>query len=82
MVSAFQGAELSGGFLGRSRRLSRPRPAGFHALYAALIVFFCFFYTSIVFNPEETADNLKQAMAASSRLSSRGKHRASISTTC
>lgn len=30
------------------------------ALYAALIIFFCFFYTSIVFNPEDTADNLKK----------------------
>jgi preprotein translocase subunit SecY len=29
-------------------------------LYAVLIIFFCFFYTSIVFNPEETADNLKK----------------------
>ncbi len=29
-------------------------------LYAVLIVFFCFFYTSIVFNPEETADNLRK----------------------
>ena len=28
--------------------------------YVALIVFFCFFYTSIVFNPAETADNLKR----------------------
>ncbi|MFO0069430.1 MAG: preprotein translocase subunit SecY, partial [Alphaproteobacteria bacterium] len=30
------------------------------ALYVAIIVFFCFFYTSIVFNPVETADNLKK----------------------
>jgi preprotein translocase subunit SecY len=30
------------------------------ALYIALIVFFCFFYTAIQFNPEETADNLKK----------------------
>lgn len=30
------------------------------ALYAIGIVFFCFFYTSIVFNPEETADNLRK----------------------
>jgi len=30
------------------------------ALYVAIIVFFCFFYTSIVFNPDETADNLKK----------------------
>jgi preprotein translocase subunit SecY len=29
-------------------------------LYAALIIFFCFFYTAIVFNPTETADNLKK----------------------
>ncbi|SHM08134.1 preprotein translocase subunit SecY [Roseibium suaedae] len=28
--------------------------------YAAMIVFFCFFYTAIVFNPTETADNLKK----------------------
>jgi preprotein translocase subunit SecY len=26
----------------------------------ALIVFFCFFYTSLVFNPEDTADNLRK----------------------
>jgi preprotein translocase subunit SecY len=30
------------------------------ALYVALIVFFAFFYTSIVFNPVDTADNLKK----------------------
>ncbi|MEQ9145121.1 MAG: preprotein translocase subunit SecY [Parvibaculaceae bacterium] len=29
-------------------------------LYAAGIVFFCFFYTAIVFNPADTADNLKK----------------------
>ncbi|MBV9419018.1 MAG: preprotein translocase subunit SecY [Alphaproteobacteria bacterium] len=30
------------------------------ALYALMIIFFAFFYTSIVFNPEETAENLKK----------------------
>jgi len=30
------------------------------AFYIGMIVFFCFFYTAIVFNPEETADNLKR----------------------
>jgi preprotein translocase subunit SecY len=30
-------------------------------LYGLGIVFFCFFYTAVVFNPEETADNLKRA---------------------
>jgi preprotein translocase subunit SecY len=29
-------------------------------LFTALIVFFCFFYTAIVFNPKDTADNLKK----------------------
>ncbi len=32
----------------------------FMILYALLIIFFCFFYTAVVFNPEETADNLKR----------------------
>ena len=29
-------------------------------LYAIGIIFFCFFYTAVVFNPEETAENLKK----------------------
>ena len=32
-------------------------------LYAAGIVFFCFFYTAVVFNPKDTADNLKRSGA-------------------
>jgi preprotein translocase subunit SecY len=32
-------------------------------LYAAAIVFFCFFYTALMFNPTETADNLKKSGA-------------------
>jgi preprotein translocase subunit SecY len=32
----------------------------FIAIYLALIIFFAFFYTAIVFNPTETADNLKK----------------------
>lgn len=32
----------------------------FMLLYAAMIVFFSFFYTAVVFNPDETADNLKK----------------------
>jgi preprotein translocase subunit SecY len=32
-------------------------------LYAALIIFFCFFYTALVFNARETADNLKKSGA-------------------
>ncbi|MBF9001734.1 MULTISPECIES: preprotein translocase subunit SecY [Vibrio] len=32
-------------------------------LYAVAIIFFCFFYTALVFNPRETADNLKKSGA-------------------
>ena len=32
-------------------------------LYAAMIVFFCFFYTALQYNPRETADNLKKSGA-------------------
>ena len=32
-------------------------------IYASAIIFFCFFYTALVFNPKETADNLKKSGA-------------------
>ncbi|HEY5622292.1 MAG TPA: preprotein translocase subunit SecY [Gammaproteobacteria bacterium] len=43
-------------------RLSPGQPL-YIALYAALIIFFCFFYTALVFNSKETADNLKRSGA-------------------
>ena len=42
-----------------SAALAHGRPL-YMALYMALIVFFAFFYTAVVFNPTETADNLKK----------------------
>jgi len=39
--------------------LGHGRPL-YMVLYAAMIIFFAFFYTAIVFNPAETADNLKK----------------------
>ncbi|MEO1045352.1 MAG: preprotein translocase subunit SecY [Pseudomonadota bacterium] len=39
--------------------LSHGEPV-YMTLYAVGIIFFCFFYTAVVFNPEETADNLKR----------------------
>ena len=42
-----------------SRYLSHGQPL-YLALYAFLIVFFAFFYTAVVVNPEETAENLKK----------------------
>ncbi len=40
-------------------QLQHGRPL-FMVLYGALIIFFCFFYTSVVFNPEDTAENLRK----------------------
>ncbi len=54
--SANQGTGVLGtltAYIGHGRPL-------YMALYAALIIFFTFFYTAVVFNPQETADNLKK----------------------
>lgn len=45
-----------------SDKLSPGQPI-YVLLYATAIVFFCFFYTALVFNPKETADNLKKSGA-------------------
>ncbi|MEZ5666999.1 MAG: preprotein translocase subunit SecY [Alphaproteobacteria bacterium] len=56
----FGGGQAQEGFLGDlSLYLGHGQPV-YLLLYAALIVFFCFFYTSIVFNPDETAENLRR----------------------
>jgi preprotein translocase subunit SecY len=49
-------AQWAPGFVGQ---LQHGRPL-FMVLYGTMIVFFCFFYTSVVFNPEETAENLRK----------------------
>lgn len=43
-----------------TRYLAHGQPA-YMALYGGLIIFFAFFYTAIVFNPDETADNLRKS---------------------
>lgn len=40
-----------------------PRQPLYITLYASAIIFFCFFYTALVFNSRETADNLKKSGA-------------------
>jgi preprotein translocase subunit SecY len=40
-----------------------PGNLAYTILYSALIIFFCFFYTAMVFNSKETADNLKKSGA-------------------
>ncbi len=57
-IAGFSGG--GGGILSAvTATIGRGQPL-FFLLFAALIVFFAFFYTAIVFNPEETADNLKK----------------------
>jgi preprotein translocase subunit SecY len=59
-VANFQANGQSFGWLGDiTAYLAHGRPL-YMALYVALICFFCFFYTAIVFNPTETADNLRK----------------------
>lgn len=65
-ISQFAGNSLSpdstmGGFvISLNQYLAHGKPL-YMILYAAGIVFFAFFYTAVVFNPEETAENLKRA---------------------
>ena len=41
----------------------QPGSLPYTVIFAAAIIFFCFFYTALVFNPKETADNLKKSGA-------------------
>jgi len=58
-VANFNAANIPGWLQNIVVLLGNGQPL-FIILYAAMIIFFCFFYTAIVFNPEETADNLKK----------------------
>ncbi len=59
IASFSQGGDGTGFLASMSAYLGHGRPL-YIVLYVALIVFFAFFYTAIVFNPSETADNLKK----------------------
>jgi preprotein translocase subunit SecY len=58
-VVGFMGADGGDFTAAISRYLQHGQPA-YMFLYGALIVFFCFFYTAIVFNPQENAESLRQ----------------------
>jgi preprotein translocase subunit SecY len=58
----FGGAKGMGWLTAISVSLQQGQPLHM-MLFAAAIVFFCFFYTAIVFNPRDTADNLKKSGA-------------------
>jgi len=57
--AAFAGANTPGWMQTMVAYIGPTQPLYF-ILYGAMIIFFAFFYTSIVFNPEETAENLKK----------------------
>ncbi len=62
-VRMFGDSGSSGGFLqGVANALSPGQPL-YTLLYAGLIIFFCFFYTALVFDSRETAENLKKSGA-------------------
>jgi preprotein translocase subunit SecY len=58
-VANFNAGQGPGWLTTITTQLAHGRPL-FMVFYIALIVFFAFFYTAIVFNPTETADNLKK----------------------
>ena len=61
-----KGRDSSNPFIGFLKDLAAamaPGEAIYVLLYATAIIFFCFFYTALVFNSKETADNLKKSAA-------------------
>jgi preprotein translocase subunit SecY len=62
IASWFSSAE-SMRWLGDLAAALAPRQPLYLTLYATAIIFFCFFYTALVFNSRETADNLKKSGA-------------------
>jgi len=58
-----QGEGAVADFLQEASMALSPGQPLYVMLLAAAIIFFCFFYTALVFNPRETADNLKKSGA-------------------
>lgn len=58
-VVGFSGAEGGDLTAGIARFLQHGEPT-YMLLYGGLIIFFCFFYTAVVFNPQDNADMLKR----------------------
>jgi preprotein translocase subunit SecY len=62
-VAGWFGTSQSVGFLQRIAASLSPGQPVYILVYASLIIFFCFFYTALVYNSRETADNLKRSGA-------------------
>lgn len=59
-IAKFIGSDKGFGWLNKfSLAMSFGQPA-YMIVFAVAVIFFSFFYTALVFNPKETADNLKQ----------------------
>lgn len=64
MAGWFGGTESGGvSWLQDVATMLSPGQPVYVILYAVAIIFFCFFYTALMFNPKETADNLKRSGA-------------------
>jgi preprotein translocase subunit SecY len=62
-IASWFGTNQSVSWLQRIAASLSPGQPIYIMLYASLIIFFCFFYTALVFNSRETADNLKRSGA-------------------
>jgi preprotein translocase subunit SecY len=62
-VVSWFGSSEGLGWLGDIATTMQPGQPIYVLLYAGFIIFFCFFYTALVFNPKETAENLKKSGA-------------------
>jgi preprotein translocase subunit SecY len=62
-LSSWFASGESMGWLGDIAAALAPQQPLYITLYATAIIFFCFFYTALVFNSRETADNLKRSGA-------------------
>jgi preprotein translocase subunit SecY len=59
-VAGFSGQAGDNGWIGTIGNLLGHGEPLYMITYAAMIIFFSYFYTAVVFNPQETADNLKK----------------------
>ena len=57
-----------------------PAPISYNVVYVALIIFFCFFYTSIMINPDDVSENIKRLRRLHPRRSSRSRRPPTTST--
>ncbi len=62
-MGTWVGDPETGGFMTQLANTLRPGQPLYVIFYAVAIVFFCFFYTALVFNARDTADNLKKSGA-------------------